>query len=128
MEFIRRLLKSRTIIFNTVIVVIGLAVMAFGIVENDMYDIGAGILIMIIGGIGFFLRVITNKPLSEKGLARSKTIIFNAVLGLIGALEAYSGFLQSMFEEEQFFGMFMVAVGTIGFILRTATTTPVGYA
>lgn len=58
-------------------------------------------------------------------LKASKTLLFNFVLGLAGALEAYSGFLRNMFESDQAFGMFMVSVATIGAVLRFVTTQSV---
>ncbi len=85
-----------------------------------------GVITILIAGIGVILRVVTNSPISEKGIAQSKTIIFNTALGLFGALEAYSGFLQGFFGDQKLFGIFMIAIGTIGFVLRTVTTTSIG--
>jgi len=55
-------------------------------------------------------------------LKSSKTLIFNFVLGLAGALEAYSGFLRGLFPTEEVFGLFMVVVATIGAMLRFVTS------
>jgi hypothetical protein len=52
----------------------------------------------------------------------SKTLLFNFALGLAGGIEAYSGFLRGLFESDQAFGMFMVAIATTGEVLRFVTT------
>lgn len=126
MNYIKGLLKSRTILFNLVLGLIGAGVVVFGTVENNVGLASGGFVIIGIAGVGVMLRVVTNKPLSEKGIAKSKTAVFNTALGLFGALEAYSGFLQGFFGDQKLFGLFMVTVGTIGFVLRTVTTKPVG--
>jgi hypothetical protein len=66
------------------------------------------------------------KPLKTgwRYLKSSKTLLFNFVLGLSGAIEAYSGFLRGLFETDQAFGIFMVAVAAAGSILRFVTTKP----
>ncbi len=55
-------------------------------------------------------------------LKSSKTLIFNFILGLAGALEAYSGFLRGLFTSDEVFGLFMVAIATVGAMLRFVTS------
>jgi len=54
----------------------------------------------------------------------SKTLMFNVVLGITGAIQLYSGFLRDFFESDKDFGLFMVLVATIGTILRAVTKEP----
>jgi len=61
-----------------------------------------------------------------KYIKNSKTLIFNFVLGVSGAIEAYSGFLRGLFNNDQAFGVFMVVVASIGSYLRFVTTKPLG--
>ncbi len=58
-------------------------------------------------------------------LKSSKSLIFNFILGLTGALEAYSGFLGGLFPSQEAFGLFMVGVATIGATLRLVTNRSV---
>lgn len=62
---------------------------------------------------------------SWRYLKSSKTLIFNFALGLVGALEAYSGFLRGLFPTEEVFGLFMVAIATVGTMLRLVTNRSV---
>jgi uncharacterized membrane protein YeaQ/YmgE (transglycosylase-associated protein family) len=55
-------------------------------------------------------------------LKSSKTLIFNFILGLAGAIEAYSGFLRGLFLSDETFGVFMVVIATIGAMLRFVTS------
>lgn len=57
-------------------------------------------------------------------LKSSKTLIFNFALGLVGATEAYSGFLRGMFTNDENFGLFMVLVASVGAVLRFVTDKP----
>ncbi len=120
------LFESRTILFNIAIIILG-GVMALIGANGETVDmlLGGG-LVIVIGIIGIGLRIVTRMPLSKKGFAKSKTIIFNSLLGLIGAIESYSGFIQNIFSNQEMFGVFMIIIGTGGFILRTMTTAPIG--
>jgi len=60
--------------------------------------------------------------ISWEYLSSSKTLIFNFILGLSGAIEAYSGFLRGMFTSDQAFGLFMVSIATVGTMLRFVTS------
>lgn len=62
---------------------------------------------------------------SYKYLKSSKTLIFNSVLGLAGAIQLYSGFLSGLFSSKETFGVFMVVVATVGTILRFVTNKSV---
>lgn len=59
-----------------------------------------------------------------KKALKSKTIIFNLIIGVSGSIEAYSGFLSGLFSTDSQFGVFMVVVASIGVFLRSITTTP----
>jgi uncharacterized membrane protein YeaQ/YmgE (transglycosylase-associated protein family) len=60
--------------------------------------------------------------ISWEYLRSSKTLIFNFVLGLAGAIEAYSGFLRGLFTSDEAFGIFMVSIATVGAMLRFVTS------
>jgi len=68
--------------------------------------------------------VINPVKISWEYLKSSKTLIFNFVLGLAGAIEAYSGFLGGLFPTQEIFGMFMVSIATVGAMLRFVTSRP----
>jgi len=58
-------------------------------------------------------------------LVSSKTLIFNMLLAMVGAIEVYSGVLQGFFSDPKYFGMFMVAISMFGAALRFVTTTSI---
>lgn len=63
--------------------------------------------------------------MSWRYLKASKTLIFNSLLAMAGAIQMYSGSLSGLFSSQGSFGIFMVAVATIGAILRFVTTKSV---
>jgi uncharacterized membrane protein YeaQ/YmgE (transglycosylase-associated protein family) len=54
-------------------------------------------------------------------IARSKTMIFSIMLGIIGAIQASTEFLSTLFSP-QAFGFLTFAIGVIAAILRVLTT------
>jgi O-antigen/teichoic acid export membrane protein len=56
-------------------------------------------------------------------LLKSKTMIFNAALAVLGVLELHSAALQKLIGPEHF-GSFMLGLAIAGALLRFATTKP----
>lgn len=54
---------------------------------------------------------------------KSKTQIFNAMLVLVGLIEANTGEFRSYVGDENY-GFFIVAIGMVGWYLRTITIKP----
>jgi len=118
---------SKTVLFYTILGIVGLSSIIAGAFDGFNFIFYAGIVIVGISAVGLFLRSVTTEPLSKKGIAKSKTVMFNTALGLVGSIEAYSGSLSGMFGTEEAFGGFMVVIGMIGFILRSVTVKPLNW-
>jgi len=58
-------------------------------------------------------------------LRASKTLVYNFIIGVAGAIEAYSGFLRGLFHSDAGFGIFMVVIAAIGTLLRLITSRSV---
>ena len=54
-------------------------------------------------------------------LYKSKTMLFNILLGFVGILEVNLGLFQTMLGE--YYGIVFVLIAAIGMMLRTITTT-----
>ncbi len=54
-------------------------------------------------------------------LYKSKTMLFNILLGFVGILEVNLGLFQTMLGE--YYGIVFVLIAAIGMTLRTITTT-----
>jgi hypothetical protein len=56
---------------------------------------------------------------------KSKTIWFSIAIGIVGVVEANSGALQAMLTPAVY-GISMIAISSIGVVLRTVTNTNIG--
>lgn len=116
--------RSKTVVFYLFLSLIGLLIIAIGLLKHENNIAIGGIIVIIVSILGIMLRIITKEPLQKKGWHKSKTMWFNAMLGLVGGVQAYSGNLQGFFHDAKYFGLFMVAVSAIGAVLRFLTTKP----
>lgn len=55
-------------------------------------------------------------------IKKSKTIIFNILLGVLGVLELNMGMFQTLLGD--YYGVTFMVIAIIGVILRTITTQP----
>ena len=55
----------------------------------------------------------------------SRTLMFNFLLGLVGAIQLHSDALRGFFGSDKYFGLFMIIVAAVGSALRFVTTQPI---
>lgn len=57
-------------------------------------------------------------------LHKSKTVLFNVCVAVVGVLEANMHLLKDLIGTE-YYGVAFIAIGMIGTVLRIVTTTPI---
>jgi len=73
--------------------------------------------------MNFFNKAKKKLVKTTKIVVKSKTMLFNIGLALVGAIQLYSGKIESLFGSQGSFGVFMILIAGIGAYLRTVTTT-----